>query len=140
MALSAKAHLDNHISVVHNKIKPHKCEDCPYRAANERDMARHIKEVHEKVKPYMCNLCPYRAGRKTLLAKHFNKMHNETKLPTRKVKYNKDPNPNSNLGYYRNKPSYQTMDHGTYLMEGSPQNNSLLPTNNHPMFNSVQQA
>ena len=138
MALSAKAHLDNHISVVHNKIKPHKCEDCPYRAANERDMARHIKEVHEKVKPYMCNLCPYRAGRKTLLAKHFNKMHNESKLPTRKVKYNKDPNPNSNLGYYRNKPNYQIKEYGPYPTEVGLQNSSLLQTNNPSMFNSVQ--
>ena len=86
----------------------------------------------------MCNLCPYRAGRKTLLAKHFNKMHNETKLPTRKVKYNKDPNPNSNLGYYRNKPNYQTKEYGPNLMEGGLPNSSLLQTNNHPMFNSVQ--
>ena len=86
----------------------------------------------------MCNLCPYRAGRKTLLAKHFNKMHNETKLPTRKVKYNKDPNPNSNLGYYRNKPNYQIKEYGPYPMEVGLQNNSLLPTNNPSMFNSVQ--
>ena len=34
-------------------------------------------------------------------------MHNETKLPTRKVKYNKEANPNSNLGYYKNKPGYE---------------------------------
>ena len=110
MALSAKAHLDNHIAVVHKKVKPHKCENCPYRAANERDMARHIKEVHEKVKPYMCNLCPYRAGRKILLAKHLTKMHHESKLPTRKVRYNKEPNPNSNLGYYKNKPNFDAKE------------------------------
>ena len=34
------------------------------------------------------------------------KMHNENKLPTRKVKYNKVANPNSNLGYYKNKADY----------------------------------
>ena len=113
MALSAKAHLDNHIAVVHNKIKPFKCDQCPYRAANIRDKARHVKEVHEKVKPYMCNLCPYRAGRRTLLVKHLAKMHNETKLPTRKVKYDKEPNPNSNLGYYKNKPGYELADFKT---------------------------
>ena len=34
------------------------------------------------------------------------KMHNENKLPTRKVKYDKVSNPNSNLGYYKNKVDY----------------------------------
>ena len=33
-------------------------------------------------------------------------MHNENKLPTRKVKYDKVSNPNSNLGYYKNKVDY----------------------------------
>ena len=40
-------------------------------------------------------------------------MHNETKLPTRKVKYDKEPNPNSNLGYYKNKPGYELADFKT---------------------------
>ena len=119
MALSAKAHLDNHIAVVHNKIKPHKCHQCPYRAANSRDMARHVKEVHEKVKPFSCNMCPYKAGRRTLLVKHLAKMHNESKVPTRKVKYDKEPNPNSNLGYYKNKPDYELPEFKAEQMEMS---------------------
>ena len=105
-ATAAKAHLDNHIAVVHNKIKPFKCSQCPYRAANGRDMKRHVKEVHEKVRPFSCHLCPYKAGRRVLMTKHMTKMHNENKLPTRKVKYNKVSNPNSNLGYYKNKSDY----------------------------------
>jgi len=105
-ATAAKAHLDNHIAVVHNKIKPFKCTQCPYRAANNRDMKRHIKEVHEKVRPFSCHLCPYKAGRRVLMTKHMTKMHNENKLPTRKVKYDKISNPNSNLGYYKNKVDY----------------------------------
>ena len=105
-ATAAKAHLDNHIAVVHNKIKPFKCTQCPYRAANSRDMRRHIKEVHEKIRPFSCKLCPYKAGRRVLMTKHMTKMHNENKLPTRKVKYKKVANPNSNLGYYKNKSDY----------------------------------
>ena len=69
-------------------------------------MKRHVKEVHEKVRPFSCHLCPYRAGRRVLMTKHMTKMHNEHKLPTRKVKYNKVANPNSNLGYYKNKADY----------------------------------
>ena len=109
-ATAAKAHLDNHIAVVHNKIKPFKCSQCPYRAANSRDMKRHVKEVHEKVRPFSCHLCPYKAGRRVLMSKHMTKMHNENKLPTRKVKYNKAPNPNSNLGYYKNKSDYDLLE------------------------------
>ena len=105
-ATAAKAHLDNHIAVVHNKIKPFQCTQCPYRAANSRDMKRHVKEVHEKIRPFSCHLCPYRAGRRVLMTKHMTKMHNEHKLPTRKVKYDKVANPNSNLGYYKNKADY----------------------------------
>ena len=40
------------------------------------------------------------------MTKHMSKMHNDNKLPTRKVKYNKVPNPNSNLGYYKNMGDY----------------------------------
>ena len=108
-ATAAKSHLIDHISVVHNKIKPHKCVQCPYRAAHSRHMARHIKEVHEKVKPFSCKLCPYEAGRRVLMTKHMSKMHNEHKLPSRKVKYDRVPNPHSNLGYYKKKDDYDIL-------------------------------
>ena len=53
--------LRKHIKVIHEKVKPYKCEKCPYKCSYVGDLNRHIR-VHEKLKQesrkvFPCETC-----------------------------------------------------------------------------------
>ena len=47
-----------HISTVHDKIKPHKCNQCPKSFGYKHHLTQHIDDVHNQEKPHECATCP----------------------------------------------------------------------------------
>ena len=44
------ANMKNHITVVHDGIKPHQCELCDFSCASKSSLKKHVEAVHEKPK------------------------------------------------------------------------------------------
>ena len=49
--------LATHVSSVHEKNKPFKCDICDYKFSQVGDMNKHIVSVHEKKKLFKCEIC-----------------------------------------------------------------------------------
>ena len=68
-------HLKKHIKLVHEGIKPFKCNMCEYKAGQKGTLKRHTESVHEGIKPFKCSMCEYKAGQKVDLKKHIESVH-----------------------------------------------------------------
>ena len=49
---------------VSDKIKKYASEKCSYETRLENILTRHVMAVHEKVRPHRCDKCPYAAAQK----------------------------------------------------------------------------
>ena len=77
-----------HISMVHEGLKPYQCHLCVYRSARKPDLKKHLASVHwnrhpgqeigsEKLKPklYECVDCNSRFSERNQLVKHIESVH-----------------------------------------------------------------
>ena len=62
--------LKKHQSVVHEGIKPHKCDSCDLRFAGTGEMKRHKSIIHDGKRPYKCDICDCGISTKTKLETH----------------------------------------------------------------------
>ena len=62
--------LTSHISTVHNKIKPFKCDLCPISFPQKGGLKMHINIVHKKLRPYKCGNCEESFSFKKTLVRH----------------------------------------------------------------------
>ena len=67
--LCDKGHLDQHIRVVHKKLKPFVCSECGMAMAHKDQLISHMR-IHTGEKPYQCPHCPSRFARKDYLKLH----------------------------------------------------------------------
>ena len=71
-----KAHLEEHIKAVHEKIKDHKCEECDYASVRKSHLIRHRNNIHKKgEKMFKCKQCPYADYGKSQLKRHIKGVH-----------------------------------------------------------------
>jgi len=70
-----KAHLETHVSAVHNNERPYTCTTCSYICANKDKLDRHVRLVHNKERPFSCHLCDKRFGQKFHLERHMAAIH-----------------------------------------------------------------
>ena len=71
-----RRNLNAHINGVHNEN--HVCIECGYTYGCKQNLKRHIDEVHEKIKgnnKFKCEKCPYTSGRKQRLKSHIEVVH-----------------------------------------------------------------
>ncbi len=52
-----KLDLERHRLAVHQKIKPHQCQQCNFSTADARRLKKHVSVVHENVRPHICDVC-----------------------------------------------------------------------------------
>ena len=48
---------------------------CDKRFAQRNKLKDHISNIHERIKPFKCSACDYKAGLKGNLTKHIDKVH-----------------------------------------------------------------
>ena len=65
-----KGNLKIHVSAVHEKVTPYKCELCEKRFAMKAHFNEHVKEVHEKLKS-----CLKGFGQNGHLQRHIKTFH-----------------------------------------------------------------
>ena len=67
--------LKQHISAVHDKLKPYKCEQCEESFSESGNLKQHIKSVHDKIKDHKCDRCNYSSSESGKLKKHIRAVH-----------------------------------------------------------------
>jgi KRAB domain-containing zinc finger protein len=67
--------LNKHKRYVHEKEKNFECPHCKRKIARKEDLVNHIKVVHEKLRPFSCDKCEYVCSSKSNLIKHKHVMH-----------------------------------------------------------------
>ena len=70
-----------HVEVVHEKLKPYLCSECPYVASSNGNLKKHVKNVHKTIIPYKCEKCPYAAEFMVDFRKHVREFHQDPKKP-----------------------------------------------------------
>ena len=58
-SLTTKKKLAQHISAIHEGIKPFKCDICDYRCSQKSKLKTHVASVHAGKKPFKCDICDY---------------------------------------------------------------------------------
>ena len=82
-----KYSLPAHMKGVHFKIKPFKCDKCPYAAVLKQNLALH-KRSHENIREE-CDLCTFKCASKQYLRSHKKKKHaNIRKKPLASKNFN----------------------------------------------------
>ncbi len=76
-------HLQKHIMVVHDKIKPFLCDICGYGTTLRVKMELHMATKHneDKIMSYMCEVCDYKCGNQLHLRAHLQIVHLENLTP-----------------------------------------------------------
>ena len=68
--------LKEHISLVHDQIKPYSCSICGKSFLLQHKLKEHsILVVHEKLKLFQCSVCNYRTGLKENMTNLIDKVH-----------------------------------------------------------------
>ena len=63
--------IENHIKEVHEKLRPHKCEECDRTFFRKPTLLQHVKYEHQKIpKPFQCSICTKGFKWKQNLDKH----------------------------------------------------------------------
>ena len=75
MAFCVRGELEQHVSYVHDKLRPYKCQECEKSFGIERGLSRHVRSVHEKQKNHCCPHCSYKCCESTDLRKHCRSCH-----------------------------------------------------------------
>ena len=76
---STNSNLNQHVKMVHEKIKDFKCTLCEFSSSTKGDLNRHIKMVHDKIKDFKCNLCEYKCSTNGILKTHVKMVHYKIK-------------------------------------------------------------
>ncbi|CAG8105876.1 unnamed protein product, partial [Penicillium salamii] len=77
-----KCELKKHTRI-HTRPFKCKCSDCPYAAAEKKDVDRHIKVAHKKLagklwgpmEPFVCTVCGKKFTREDNVQKHYKVQH-----------------------------------------------------------------
>ena len=67
--------LENHISRVHEGIKPYSCPKCPKKFSWTSNLKVHIKTIHEGKTPFECEFCDINFAQKIQLRRHTKSVH-----------------------------------------------------------------
>ena len=62
---------------VSHREKPYQCVECGRRFLQRSSLENHLKVVHLKIKDYVCKLCSKAFGTKENLKTHTKRIHNE---------------------------------------------------------------
>ena len=68
-----------HVTSVHEKEKPCKCDFCEANFSLQSNLKKHIAFVHEGKKPFKCDVCDYICSQKWILVKHVSSVHEKKK-------------------------------------------------------------
>ena len=66
--LATKSGLKRHIDEIHKKLKPYKCNQCPFTTTRSSQLCIHKRSIHEK--SYKCTVCDYIGISRLFLARH----------------------------------------------------------------------
>ena len=75
-----KYNLQQHIKVVHDKIKDHKCDECDAKFATNTKCAEHKKNLHDRVFDYECKDCKRKFNKKFNYARHLKTCNGRLKI------------------------------------------------------------
>lgn len=78
---SRKAYLSRH--------KAFKCNICQFKSQTRPELHEHVSSVHEGIKPLKCNICNYETGLKEYLQRHVDIVHKGIKNIENKNNENK---------------------------------------------------
>ena len=70
-----KGGLSSHIKLVHENMKPFKCDKCPIQFKSQVALKRHVLCVHEKLRLHPCPECKNEFGYQETLQAHFKYVH-----------------------------------------------------------------
>ena len=73
----------NHIKVIHEGQRNHKCHNCGNNFSRPENLKAHIKAVHEGIKNHKCDYCQKRFSKSGDLKKHI-KGHTWSHAPLHK--------------------------------------------------------
>lgn len=65
-----KYDLLQHISAVHDKKRPYKCDTCDSSFAHKGTLSKHVRTVHRRERPYSCEHCGLRFSERGNVNKH----------------------------------------------------------------------
>ena len=83
-SFAQKKTLDQHISDVHEKLKPYKCDDCGESFAQKSSLDKHIASQHrEDLKLVKCPDCDLKFKHSKELEKHITQFHTVTNYKCR---------------------------------------------------------
>ena len=71
--------LREHVSSVHEGIKPFECEICETRFARKQHLQTHTLSVHEGIKPFNCEICESHFATVGQLERHISSVHDRKK-------------------------------------------------------------
>ena len=75
---TSTSQLKRHIDYVHEgKIHKHQCYIC---GKSVKHLQEHISAVHDKLKPFICSICGYSCAKKNYLDKHMELVHSDSKV------------------------------------------------------------
>ena len=110
---SFKAHMKNHIKVIHENQKPYECDTCGSCFTENSTLKSHNETVHlKKKKEYKCNHCIKIFSSQSGLNYHFGKLH----LKSTGSK-NKCNNCNKTFSHKGNLKKHISMFHGENATE-----------------------
>ena len=74
--------MKEHIKIVHNGQKYHKCNSCGKAFSSAGDLKRHINSVHNGQKDHKCDSCLKTFSQSGNLKKHINSVQMVKKITT----------------------------------------------------------
>ena len=77
---SLKTHtLANHIRLVHEGVKPYKCDKCEKSFGKRINLRKHVEQVHEKLRNFHCEICGKAFGQVSIFI--LKNLQNVTRSP-----------------------------------------------------------
>ena len=67
--------MKRHVSMVHEKLKRHKCDICPSSFYHKLDLTKHKSTVHDKIKQCKCDTCSLAFTSVNNLSRHIVAIH-----------------------------------------------------------------
>lgn len=74
-----KSNLNQHVKMVHLKIKGFACNSCKYVCSLNSHLNKHIRNKHSNIKEFECNLCKYVCSLNSNLERHIKYKHTHIK-------------------------------------------------------------
>ena len=72
----SRGHLIQHVKNDHLQTRPrYTCDACSYGSNNRANVMQHKKVIHYKLRPYKCDQCPFSAARRNKFRDHIKRFH-----------------------------------------------------------------